>query len=1107
MKTGKRGFTLMEMIVALALIGIVAAGLIPAFAAQFKMTLNTRNLTTQSFDAQGEMENVIYELKNSMVDPRLDASTIDGVEVIEKTIFGKNVYLYSLRKGFPLNSNKDFIVFLSKKLADMELRQLLVASGVRIKVNGGSHANLADLTINPKPWLEGMYDSNPDKNWYANIYEWYRSKEGNPNPVFPGDFEKIIFAGKTPDELTDLSKHANRYIVFTVTPVDIHGVRGNEVRSSNTVYVLGEEWRTGVFAWVDKDANGSYSDKVDVPVDKKDYWTWPLVKGFDGANKFTDPINPGVGNDLDPSDGSLYVPMGIDRGASTNGVITIQKTGTDKIDWIMDKNINLAADIIVNNDSDVRMATRDGNIIVYQYIKLSSSGDAEFGSDGLAKLINKAPEINASGGNILFEMEGRGDIVLQDYSKLIAGKGITLMPFGHINIFKSTLEAKESILLDSTRGSTFPGNRDITINDSTLKLLPASAIGRNISISTKDKLTISNTTFTNSASGRSDIVFAAPGGISLSEVDFNNFSLYLDHNTLMKGGGWDSDTLVRVADDRVLTLGNGINKVNNNGSLVLGDTGGVKFLNGNSENLKNELRLTLDRRSSNQVTISTNYGRNLNYADSSDFETASFRSYQSLGSGQNNLKYMVTKSSGGGNPTISCAYNGEGVITVKAGGISETAYTSYYELSVQDRYAIGVTGTIRIKVQAAANGSPSVDIVAPTVTNYKVTFNSNGGSAVSPSTKNVKLGEMIGSFPPPPTKAGFYFGGWTTELNGEQTIKETYIVTDDITLYAKWRTVPLYKVLFHKNDDSYPNDIHHTKYVEWGEKIGALPGGPFWTDSYIFNSWNTSANGGGTRVTDSMIIKADTDVYAIYDYIWNEERWQVTFNKNGGDTEANPKLMLAFKEEPLGSLPEPPTRTGYGFTGWNTRSDGKGSTFNEKTIVSSAITVYAQWKKGFSTINKGQYVRITVGRNDYNFQKIGDNELLARARDGNNANWNNAVTRANNYKNTFSTISWVTGSSLITEDLLNGISSVSAGTRRIDSTYKTSDAWWGPSYSNNNAYYVTGGTNSSQGNVNNQSKNTSNNMYVRPVITVDTTNLYIESGSGTSNSPYVLVWE
>ena len=84
-------------------------------------------------------------------------------------------------------------------------------------------------------------------------------------------------------------------------------------------------------------------------------------------------------------------------------------------------------------------------------------------------------------------------------------------------------------------------------------------------------------------------------------------------------------------------------------------------------------------------------------------------------------------------------------------------------------------------------------------------------------------------------------------------------------------------------------------------------------------------------------------------YMWQAANGiRVIFDKNGGDTEASPRIMS--QEKVAGSanhfdLPTTnPTRTGYLFNGWNTKADGAGAVFTAETDVTDNMTVYAQWK-------------------------------------------------------------------------------------------------------------------------------------------------------------------
>ena len=75
----------------------------------------------------------------------------------------------------------------------------------------------------------------------------------------------------------------------------------------------------------------------------------------------------------------------------------------------------------------------------------------------------------------------------------------------------------------------------------------------------------------------------------------------------------------------------------------------------------------------------------------------------------------------------------------------------------------------------------------------------------------------------------------------------------------------------------------------------------------------------------------------------------VTFGANGG-VFADGSTTSEVKTESGSSvtLPANPTRSGYTFTGWNTQQDGKGSSFDNRTVITGSMTVYAQWSENSS---------------------------------------------------------------------------------------------------------------------------------------------------------------
>ena len=71
-----------------------------------------------------------------------------------------------------------------------------------------------------------------------------------------------------------------------------------------------------------------------------------------------------------------------------------------------------------------------------------------------------------------------------------------------------------------------------------------------------------------------------------------------------------------------------------------------------------------------------------------------------------------------------------------------------------------------------------------TINTHTVTYDSNEGSAVAPETVN--YGEAFAE-PEPPTLEGNVFGGWyTDDVTFENLYEFATLVTEDITLYAKW---------------------------------------------------------------------------------------------------------------------------------------------------------------------------------------------------------------------------------------------------------------------------------------------------------------------------------
>ena len=137
-------------------------------------------------------------------------------------------------------------------------------------------------------------------------------------------------------------------------------------------------------------------------------------------------------------------------------------------------------------------------------------------------------------------------------------------------------------------------------------------------------------------------------------------------------------------------------------------------------------------------------------------------------------------------------------------------------------------------------------------------------------------------------------------------------------------------------------------------------------DNYILSKKNTESPaqdvfvlGNADALADAWFLKRMPDADGSDDYyMWQvANSIRVVFDKNGGDTEASPSVMMQDKVVGVVNhfdLPmTEPTRSGCKFTGWNTKPDGTGDAFTAETDVTESLTVYAQWQPVSSTESGG----------------------------------------------------------------------------------------------------------------------------------------------------------
>ena len=121
-----------------------------------------------------------------------------------------------------------------------------------------------------------------------------------------------------------------------------------------------------------------------------------------------------------------------------------------------------------------------------------------------------------------------------------------------------------------------------------------------------------------------------------------------------------------------------------------------------------------------------------------------------------------------------------------------------------------------------------------------------------------------------------------------------------------------------------------------------LSSNEFTRTGYVFVGWNTRADGKGISYADMEMaeIKKSVTLYAQWSMIC-----KVHFNANGGTGTMAAQTFEAGVSQAIAANTF--TRSGYTFTGWNTKADGSGTSYTDKQSItlSQDITLYAQWKR------------------------------------------------------------------------------------------------------------------------------------------------------------------
>ena len=220
-----------------------------------------------------------------------------------------------------------------------------------------------------------------------------------------------------------------------------------------------------------------------------------------------------------------------------------------------------------------------------------------------------------------------------------------------------------------------------------------------------------------------------------------------------------------------------------------------------------------------------------------------------------------------------------------------------------------------------------------------LTFNANGGEG-STYTQSATMGTSVTLSSNRFTRDGYTFTGWNTRADGTGTAYTngaSVTPSGNLTLYAQWKGASCTLTFNANNGD----ESSYTQSATVGTSI-TLSSNRFTRDGYAFTGWNTKADGTGTSYADETNVTPNGDLTLFAQ--WKALPCVLTFDANGSEGSSYTQSATVGKSVKL--LSNRFTRDKYIFTGWNTKADGTGEAYADRSNItpSGDLTLFAQWK-------------------------------------------------------------------------------------------------------------------------------------------------------------------
>jgi uncharacterized repeat protein (TIGR02543 family) len=246
-----------------------------------------------------------------------------------------------------------------------------------------------------------------------------------------------------------------------------------------------------------------------------------------------------------------------------------------------------------------------------------------------------------------------------------------------------------------------------------------------------------------------------------------------------------------------------------------------------------------------------------------------------------------------------------------------------------------------------SNGTTKTFYAIWTANIYTITFNAEGGTNLSETTKNVTFNGTYGTLPTV-SRSGYTFSGWFNQQSGGTQVIDSTVFNNvnNLNLYARW-AANSYTVTFDSNEGEAPTPSSIN--VTYGQQYGTLA--TVSRTNYNFIGWYTQAIAGELITASSLVTTYEN--HTLYARWTQVSTFTLTFDKNnvsatGSMTNRNLTLNEGIILDNIGFA-----LTGHIFVGWALSPLGAvvyNNQANFTQTTSENITLYAIWNANEYTL-------------------------------------------------------------------------------------------------------------------------------------------------------------